>query len=125
MIYSSPFPDVRIPEVPLVEFVFTNAAARTNKLALIDGVTGRAVTDGRVLKFPVSRFPELVQRMPELTTRLVGVMSDRIRELTRFEQQRDRLRRPPSHVPRLSREARATRSRKGTNTSRSRVNTAR
>src|SRR5207248_1283125 len=39
----------------------------------------------------VSRFPELVQRMPELTTRLVGVMSDRIRELTRFEQQRDRL----------------------------------
>ena len=54
-------------------------------------VTGRAVTDGRVLKFPVSRFPELVQRMPELTTRLVGVMSDRIRELTRFEQQRERL----------------------------------
>jgi signal transduction histidine kinase len=49
------------------------------------------VTDGRVLKFPVSRFPELVQRMPELTTRLVGFMSDRIRELTRFEQQRDRL----------------------------------
>jgi len=54
-------------------------------------VTGRALTDGRVLKFPVSRFPELVQRMPELTTRLVGVMSDRIRELTRFEQQRERL----------------------------------
>jgi len=54
-------------------------------------VTGRAVTDGRVLKFPVSRFPELVRRMPELTTRLVGVMSDRIRELTRFEQQRERL----------------------------------
>ena len=25
-------------------------------------VAGRAVTDGRVLKFPVSRFPELVQR---------------------------------------------------------------
>ena len=29
--------------------------------------------------------------MPELTTRLVGLMSDRIRELTRLEQQRDRL----------------------------------
>ena len=29
--------------------------------------------------------------MPELTTRLVGMMSDRIREATRFEQQRDRL----------------------------------
>jgi signal transduction histidine kinase len=54
-------------------------------------VTGRAVTDGRVLKFPVSMFPELVQRMPELTTHLVGLMSDRIRETTRIEQQRDRL----------------------------------
>jgi len=54
-------------------------------------VTGRAVTEGRILKFPASLFPELVQRMPELTTRLVGLMSDRIREATRIEQQRDRL----------------------------------
>jgi len=54
-------------------------------------VTGRAITDGRVLKFPVSLFSELVQKMPELTTRLVGLMSDRIRETTRIEQQRDRL----------------------------------
>lgn len=55
------------------------------------GVTGRAVTECRLLKFPASLFPELVQRMPELTTRLVGLMSDRIREVTRIEQQRDRL----------------------------------
>src|SRR5208282_18512 len=54
-------------------------------------VTGVAVTDGRVLKFPTTLFPELVQKMPELTTRLVGLMSDRIRETTRVEQQRDRL----------------------------------
>lgn len=54
-------------------------------------VSGRALTDGRVLKFPASQFPELVQRMPELAKRLVGMMSDRIREATRFEQQRDRL----------------------------------
>jgi len=54
-------------------------------------VTGRAVTEVRILRFPASLFPELVQRMPELTTRLVGLMSDRIRELTRIEQQRDRL----------------------------------
>ena len=54
-------------------------------------VTGRAVTEVRVLRFPASLFPELVQRMPELTTRLVALMSDRIRELTRIEQQRDRL----------------------------------
>src|SRR5690348_11334406 len=54
-------------------------------------VTGRAITDGRILKFPASLFPELVQKMPELTTRLVALMSDRIREGTRIEQQRDRL----------------------------------
>jgi len=54
-------------------------------------VTGRAISDGRVLRFPASLFPELIQRMPELVKRLVGVMSDRIREATRFEQQRDRL----------------------------------
>jgi signal transduction histidine kinase len=54
-------------------------------------LNGRAVTEGRVLRFPSARFPELVQKMPELATRLVGLMSDRIREATRFEQQRDRL----------------------------------
>ena len=54
-------------------------------------VTGRALTDGRILRFPASLFPELVQRMPELTTTLVALMSDRVREGTRIEQQRDRL----------------------------------
>lgn len=54
-------------------------------------VSGRAVTDGRILRFPSSLFPELIQKMPELAKRLVGVMSDRIREGTRLEQQRDRL----------------------------------
>jgi signal transduction histidine kinase len=57
----------------------------------IHPVTGRALTDGRILRFPASKFPQLVQGMPELATRLVGIMSDRIREVTRFEQQRDRL----------------------------------
>ncbi len=55
------------------------------------GVNGRAMTDTRALRFPASKFPELVQKMPELTQRLVGLMSDRIRETTRLEQQRDRL----------------------------------
>jgi len=54
-------------------------------------VTGRAVTDGRLLRFPSSLFPELIQKMPELAKRLVGVMANRIREVTRLEQQRDRL----------------------------------
>ncbi|MGA7048120.1 MAG: ATP-binding protein [Candidatus Sulfotelmatobacter sp.] len=54
-------------------------------------VSGRAVTDSHALRFPASLFPDLVQKMPELTKRLVGLMSDRIRETTRLEQQRDRL----------------------------------
>ena len=54
-------------------------------------VGARAVTDARVLRFPSPQFPELVQKMPELAQRLVGLMSDRIRETTRREQQRDRL----------------------------------
>jgi signal transduction histidine kinase len=54
-------------------------------------LTGRAVTDVRGLRFPSALFPELVQLMPKLVERLVGVMSDRIRETTRVEEQRDRL----------------------------------
>ena len=54
-------------------------------------LTVRALTASRVLRFPASLFPDLVQKMPELTSRLVGMMSDRIREVTRIEQQRDRL----------------------------------
>jgi signal transduction histidine kinase len=54
-------------------------------------VTGRALTNGRILRFPASLFPELIQKMPELVKYLVGVMTDRVRETTRIEQQRDRL----------------------------------
>jgi signal transduction histidine kinase len=54
-------------------------------------VGGRALSDGRLLRFPVSLFPELVQKMPELTTSLVAMMSERVREGTRIEQQHDRL----------------------------------
>lgn len=54
-------------------------------------VTGCALTASRVLRFPAAQFPTLVQKMPELAGRLVALMSDRIREATRIEQQRDRL----------------------------------
>jgi len=53
--------------------------------------TGRAVTDVRLLWFPVRLFPELMQRMPELVQRLVGIMSDRVRESTTLDQQQDKL----------------------------------
>jgi len=51
----------------------------------------RAETDSHALRFASSLFPALIQKLPELTQRLVGLMSDRIRETTRIEQQRDRL----------------------------------
>jgi signal transduction histidine kinase len=51
----------------------------------------RALSDCRILRFPESKYHDLVQRMPELTQRLVGMMTDRVRETTRREQQRDRL----------------------------------
>ena len=54
-------------------------------------VTVRAATDCRILKFPATLFPDLVHKMPELAKRLVGLMTDRVREMTRIEQQRDRL----------------------------------
>jgi signal transduction histidine kinase len=54
-------------------------------------VTGQAVTQGRLLRFPAALLPELIQKMPVLTNRLVAMMSDRIREGARIEQQRDRL----------------------------------
>jgi signal transduction histidine kinase len=51
----------------------------------------RSLTDTRILRFPENKFHDLVQKMPELTERLVGMMTDRVRETTRREQQRDRL----------------------------------
>jgi signal transduction histidine kinase len=55
------------------------------------GVTGRAVLPVRSLAFPASKFPELFQRMPELSQRLVGLLTDRVRTVTREEQQREKL----------------------------------
>ena len=54
-------------------------------------VTGRAVTDVRLFLFPVRLFPEMMQRMPVLVQRLVGIMSDRVREATTLDQQQDKL----------------------------------
>jgi signal transduction histidine kinase len=54
-------------------------------------VTGYAVTDVRLLWFSVSLFPEMMQRMPVLVQRLVGIMSDRVRESTTMDQQQDKL----------------------------------
>jgi signal transduction histidine kinase len=53
--------------------------------------TGRAVLPTRALRLHKDHFPEMLRRMPELGHRLVALMSDRIREMTRVETQHDKL----------------------------------
>jgi signal transduction histidine kinase len=53
--------------------------------------TARAAMSLHVLRLHMQYFPELIQRIPVLGYRLVAVMSDRIRETTRQETQRDKL----------------------------------
>ena len=52
---------------------------------------GRATTRLRVARFHKCIFPEMLQRMPVLTERLVTLMLDRVREYTRVSEQRDKL----------------------------------
>ncbi len=54
-------------------------------------LTTRATRDSEVAFLNKERFPALLQRVPELGRRLVGVMSDRIREMTRADEQREKL----------------------------------
>ena len=69
-------------------------------------VTGRAEEPVRLLQFPGTLFQEMLQRMPVLGQRLVGILTDRVREATRGEQQRDRRRRHRRRPARQTRRAR-------------------
>jgi CRP-like cAMP-binding protein len=51
----------------------------------------RAAAPTRMLLFPTSLFPAMLERMPVLAQRLVGVMSDRVREATKMDVQQDKL----------------------------------
>jgi signal transduction histidine kinase len=54
-------------------------------------ITGRAEQPVHLLLFPATLFNEMLHRMPTLGKRLVGLLTDRVREMTRSEQQRDKL----------------------------------
>jgi signal transduction histidine kinase len=54
-------------------------------------VTGRAVVPSHALYFPARLFSELFHRMPDLAGRLVGLLTDRVRDSTRIEQQYEKL----------------------------------
>ena len=54
-------------------------------------MTARAAAPSWILGLHKDHFQEMIQRIPELLPRLIGVMADRIREYSRAEQQRDKL----------------------------------
>jgi len=54
-------------------------------------LSSRAVVRSRVAALPKELFPEMLERIPELGPRLVAVMADRIRTITREEQHREKL----------------------------------
>ncbi len=55
------------------------------------GATIRAAGPTRVAAIASSRFDEMLERIPVLEPRLIGVMTDRARETTRAEQQNEKL----------------------------------
>lgn len=55
------------------------------------GGTSRAVLPTRVARLHKDLFPEMLQRIPLLGQRLVSIMSDRIREITKMDVQREKL----------------------------------
>jgi acyl-CoA synthetase (AMP-forming)/AMP-acid ligase II len=50
MIIRSSYPEVTVPEVSLPALVFADAASRADKPALIDGLSGRAITYGELVE---------------------------------------------------------------------------
>src|SRR5882724_11135372 len=54
-------------------------------------VTAEAMVPTTIAFLHVSHFPEMLKRLPTLGQKLVGVMSDRIREMTTTDQQREKL----------------------------------
>jgi signal transduction histidine kinase len=54
-------------------------------------VTVRAVAPSRIFWMDTKHFPELTRNFPDLLRRLVEVMSDRVREVTRIDERYDKL----------------------------------
>ena len=54
-------------------------------------ITSRAITHSRIARIHKDLFPEMLQRLPELGPRLVGLISDRVREATKQDLAREKL----------------------------------
>lgn len=55
------------------------------------GATVLAVAPSRIFWLETKHYPEMMQRFPLLTQRLVEVLSDRVREITRVDERHDKL----------------------------------
>jgi len=53
--------------------------------------TARAVVPSRMATFPAERFPDLLARLPVLGPRLVATLTDRVREFTKLQDQREKM----------------------------------
>jgi len=54
-------------------------------------VTIRAMVPSRVATFPAEHFPEMLERLPTLGPRLVGLLTDRVREFTKLQSQQEKM----------------------------------
>src|ERR1051325_10065577 len=54
-------------------------------------LTTRAIAQTTIASLHVAHFPEMLQRLPALGSKLVGVLADRVRETTKADQQREKL----------------------------------
>ncbi|HEX6164592.1 MAG TPA: AMP-binding protein [Vicinamibacterales bacterium] len=50
MAYRSPYPDITVPNISLLEQVFSNAQNKPDAIAMADGLTGRTITYGQLLE---------------------------------------------------------------------------
>jgi signal transduction histidine kinase len=53
--------------------------------------TTRAVTKVRIASLPIDRFPDMLGRIPVLGPRLVALLSDRIRDFTKLQDQQEKM----------------------------------
>jgi signal transduction histidine kinase len=53
--------------------------------------TVRAVLPTRIATYPADRFPEMLERLPVLGPRLVGMLTDRVREFTKIQDQQEKM----------------------------------
>src|SRR5580765_5778234 len=50
MLFRSPFPDLCVPDVTLTDFVLRAGTEYPERIALVDGVSGRALTYGALIE---------------------------------------------------------------------------